>query len=86
MHDDYLANAYLELKRVEKAIREYQRILNINPNYPLAPFHVVQAYERKNDTKQARPYFSRFLQNWKQADPGVPEVKEARKALSGLLN
>lgn len=84
LHEDCLANAYLELGRTDEAIEEYRRILKINPNYPLLSFHLAQAYERKVDKEQARFFFERFLQDWKHADPRVPELKEARKALAQL--
>ncbi len=73
-----LANAYLELGRADEAIAEYERILRINPHYPLAHFHLGQAYERKGDHEQARAAYQRFLQVWQGADGDVPEVVAAR--------
>jgi tetratricopeptide (TPR) repeat protein len=35
--EDCLANVYLELGRWDEAIAEYERILHLNPNYPLPP-------------------------------------------------
>ena len=40
---DCLANAYLELGRLDEAIAEYQRVISINPNYPLAHYHLAEA-------------------------------------------
>ncbi|MGH9956767.1 MAG: tetratricopeptide repeat protein [Pyrinomonadaceae bacterium] len=77
--EDCLANAYLELGRLDEAIAEYERILGINPNYPLAHYHLGQAYERKGQTEQARASYERFIQVWKDADADVPEVISARK-------
>jgi tetratricopeptide (TPR) repeat protein len=79
--EDCLANAYLELSRLDEAIAEYERILRLNPNYPLAQFHLAQAYERKGQRDQARIAYERFLQVWKDADPDLPEVLSAKKAL-----
>ena len=84
LYDDCLANAYLELGRLEEAIAEYQHILQFNPNYPLAEFHLGQAYERKGKAALARAAYERFLQNWKGADPDIPEVIEAKSLTTRL--
>ncbi len=79
LYEDCLANAYLELGLVDDAIAEYQRILHLNPNYPLAEYHLAQAYDRKGERDQARAAYARFLEIWKDADADVPEVMDARK-------
>jgi len=82
-YEDCLANAYLELGRWDEAIAEYERILRLNPNYPLVHYRLAQAYERKMQRDQARAEYERFLQVWSNADADIPEVVSARKALSG---
>jgi len=79
--EDCLANAYLELGRFDEAISEYERILRLNPNYPLVQYHLAQAYERKGQPDQARASYERFLQVWKDADPDVPEIVAARRVV-----
>ncbi len=78
-YEDCLANAYLELGRTDEAITEYERILQLNPNYPLAQYRLAQAYEGKGDRDRARAAYDRFLQIWKDADPDIPELIEARR-------
>jgi tetratricopeptide (TPR) repeat protein len=80
--EDCLAKAYLELGRFDEAIAEFERILRLNPNYPLAYYHLAQAYERKGLPAQARTSYERFLQVWKDADADIHEVIAARKKLS----
>lgn len=80
--EDCLANAYLRLGMLDEAIAEYERVLRLNPNYPLAAYRLAQAYERKGGQQQARAAYSRFLQAWKDADADVPEVGDARNRLS----
>lgn len=78
---DVLANAYLELGRLDEAITEYKRLLQLNPNWAWALFGIGQAYERKGDSESAQEAFRRFLETWKDADPDIPEIIEARNRL-----
>jgi tetratricopeptide (TPR) repeat protein len=80
-YEDCLANAYLELGRFDEAITEYNRVLKLNPNYPLVHYHLGQANERKGRENQARAEYERFLQVWSDADADIPEVIAANKAL-----
>jgi tetratricopeptide (TPR) repeat protein/DNA-binding winged helix-turn-helix (wHTH) protein len=81
--EDCLARGYLELGRLDEAIVEYERILRLNPNYPLAQYHLAQAYERQGKQDQARAAYERFLQIWKDADADLPEVITARQRFAG---
>jgi tetratricopeptide (TPR) repeat protein/DNA-binding winged helix-turn-helix (wHTH) protein len=76
-----LADALLELGRADEAIAEYERILKINPRYPLAHYHLAQAYGRKGDRARARAAYEQFLQVWQAADADMPEVRDARARL-----
>ncbi len=82
--EDCLANAYLELGRFDEAVAEYERILKLNPNYPLARFHLAQAYEQQGQTNEARAAYQSFLQTWQGADANIPEVIIARKFIGEL--
>jgi|SRR5579871_1917224 len=84
LYEDCLANAYLELSRFDEAIAEYQRILRRNPNYPLAQYHLAVAYQRKGEGAAARSAYEQFLLDWKSADASIPEVKQAKQALTAL--
>jgi len=83
--EDCLANAYLELGQLDEAILEYNRLLGINPQCPLAHFHLAQAYERKGESAFALSEYERFLQEWKDADTDLLEVVTARRRLTTLL-
>ena len=80
--EDSLANAYLELGKFDGAIAEYQRILQLNPNYPLARFNLAQAFKEKGLNAEARTEYLIFLETWKQADEDIPEIITARKFVS----
>jgi tetratricopeptide (TPR) repeat protein len=79
--EDCLANAYLEVGRLDEAISEYERILSINPQYPLAHYHLAQAYEGKGEADKARASYAEFLQIWKQADPDLREMIVSKNRL-----
>lgn len=81
-YEDCLANAYLELGRVDESIAEYERTLKLNPNYPLVHYHLAQAFERKGHNGQAQTEYQRFLEIWRDADADIPEVVNAKKLLS----
>jgi tetratricopeptide (TPR) repeat protein len=80
--EECLADAYLQLERFDEAIAEYERILRLNPNYPLARFHLAQAFERKGQIAEARKNYQMFLEMWKNADADIPEVISARKSIN----
>ena len=77
-YEDCLASAYLETGQLDEAISEYQRLLRLNPNYPLAHFHLAQAYERKGQITEARNSYKEFLRIWRNADGDLVEVVVAR--------
>lgn len=77
--EDCLANAYLELGRYEEAIAEYQRILRLNPSYPLASFRLGQAFQAIGLTQSAKESYSNFLETWKNADENIPEINQVKQ-------
>lgn len=81
--EDCLANAYLQLGQLDEAIAEYQRVLRLNPRYPLAHFGLAQAYERKGALSEARSEYKRFLSLWEKADRDIPQVQQAQARLRG---
>ena len=81
-YEDCLANAYMKLGRLDEAINEYQRILELNPNYPLVRYHLAEAYERKGQQDKARVEYERFLHIWQDADADVPEIVIAKNRLA----
>jgi tetratricopeptide (TPR) repeat protein/DNA-binding winged helix-turn-helix (wHTH) protein len=86
LHEDCLANAYLELGMISNAIAEYQRILKINPNYPLAYYHLGLSYQRIHDRKNAIAAFQLFLQASSSVDQDGPPVLDAKRFLHGVIS
>jgi len=78
-----LGEAFLELGRPDEAIAEFERVLAINPNYPLARYHLAEAHRMKGQQAEAVANYRAFLEIWKGADPDIPEVVQARSMAAG---
>jgi cytochrome c-type biogenesis protein CcmH/NrfG len=44
--------------------------------------HLKNRYEQQNDTAKAIEHYEKFLELWKDADPGIAEVEDAIKRLA----
>jgi serine/threonine protein kinase/Tfp pilus assembly protein PilF len=89
---DILARVYEQNGEIDKAIAEYERLTAINPQnisrawiYPPFYYRLGKLWEQKGDKLKARENYRRFLDLWKDADPGLPEVADAKKRLARLM-
>ncbi len=87
---DVLARAYWKKGELDKAIAEYGRLMTIDRKnqlrlliHPLYHYRLGRIYEEKGEKAQAREQYQKFLEFWKDADPGHPEIAEAKKRLAG---
>ena len=76
--------AYLQAKRGAEAPAEFQKMVDhrgiepISPNHSLAKLGLGRAYVMTGDTAKARAAYQDFFALWKDADPDVPILKEAK--------
>jgi tetratricopeptide (TPR) repeat protein len=82
--------AYLQLHDGTKAAAEFQKILD-NPGVntlsaflPLARLQLARAYALEGDTAKARTAYQDFLALWKDADPDVPVLLQAKSEYAKL--
>jgi tetratricopeptide (TPR) repeat protein len=89
-----LGRAYEALGMWPQAAAEYEKGLK-NPYlkwwsfenpavWVLDQFRLAKVYERIGDKDSARQWYERFLADWKDADPDIPELKQARQQLAAL--
>ncbi len=82
--------AYLAKHDGAAAAREFQKFLDhrgLVVNYPLASLAhlgLARAYALSGDTAKAKATYQDFLTIWKDADPDIPILKEAKAEYSKL--
>jgi len=91
LHYYPLALAYFKAGNLPKARAEFERVTNlIGPKYWFGDLYAKSFYwlgriaEIQKDKRQAIETYGKFLALWKDADPGLPEVEEAKKGLAAL--
>ena len=81
---------YLAAHQLNEAATEFQKILDhrsivVNePIGPLALLGLARAYALQGDTTKARPAYQKFLALWKNADPDVSVLREAKTEYAQL--
>lgn len=71
----------LQVGRAKEAIIWFDRALARTPNRSRVVLGLARAYRNAGDPTNARAAYKRFLTNYRLADPGLPEMAEARDAL-----
>ena len=76
--------AYLRAGKGSEAAAEFQKILDhegiavFSPRHPLARLGLARSHERMGDRGRSRHDYEDFLALWKDADPDIPILKEAK--------
>jgi serine/threonine protein kinase/Tfp pilus assembly protein PilF len=90
-HKDVLARAYVKKGEIDKAIAEYERLITFDPStkgrcliHPLSHYRLAKLYEERGWQGKAIEQYEKFLDLWKDADPGTAEVEDACRRLIGL--
>jgi hypothetical protein len=91
MYPVYLrGQAYLLARQGKEAAVEFQKIIDhrgIVLNFPLAALAHLglgRAYAMASDTAKARTAYQDFFALWKDADPDIPILKQAKAEYAKL--
>jgi serine/threonine protein kinase len=86
-----LALAYYKSEDIDKAREEYEKITALTTGryeygdiYAKSFYMLGKIYEEQGDTVKAIEHYEKFLDLWKDADPGIAEVDDARERLAEL--
>ncbi len=90
---DSMGQAYYFLKKTDEALKCYNDIQTLTTGrlswgnlYVLSYYWLGKIEKDKGNTEQSLEHFEQFLNYWKNADQGLPEILEAKKSISSLQN
>jgi tetratricopeptide (TPR) repeat protein len=76
---------------LDRAIAEYERLITFDPDsrdrrliHPKYHLELAKLYEEKDLSSKAIEQYEKFLELWKDADPGLVELENAKKRLASL--
>jgi tetratricopeptide (TPR) repeat protein len=91
LHSAYVrGRALLVLNRHAEAAAEFQKILDnpglvaLDPIGPLAQLHLATAHAASGDGARAKAAYDAFFRLWKNADPAIPVLRQARAEYARL--
>ncbi len=87
-----LARAYYKSGDLDEAREQYERITRLTRGrqsrgdiYALSFYMLGRIHEQQGKKSKAKENYEKFLDLWKDADPGIAEVEDAKKRLSELV-
>jgi eukaryotic-like serine/threonine-protein kinase len=88
---DVVARAYLQKDQIYDAIVEYERLTTFDPDkedrrFISSEYHyeLAKLYEQTGQRDKAIMKYENFLDVWKNADPDIPELIDAKTRLANL--
>ena len=79
--DELYGELLLEAGRPRDAMVWFERTLQRTPNRSRAVLGLARAAAKAGETAKSRAAYKQFLANWRLADPGSPELREAGEQL-----
>ncbi|MCI0413803.1 protein kinase, partial [bacterium] len=81
-----MTDCFLTMKQYDQAISSLQSMHSLAISqtiweYPKSLYLMASAYDAKGDRNTAKEYYRKFLSIWKDADPDLPELIEAKKRM-----
>jgi len=86
-----LGLAYYKSGNLDMARKEFERIISLTAGrldygdiYAKSFYMLGKINEQQGNKAKAIEHYEKFLDLWKDADPGIPEVEDAKKSLAEL--
>jgi tetratricopeptide (TPR) repeat protein/TolB-like protein len=91
LDQDVLARAYAAKGDPLRAIAEYEKLLTFDPaskdrrlKNPRYEYRLAKLLEKEGSTTDALAHYETFLEYWKDADPGLPDLIDAKARAEAL--
>ncbi len=91
LDQDVVPRAYEKMGNIDKAIEACRTLIDFDlkgpdrrMHNPVYHYRLGKLYETKGLKEQARTEYQKLLEDWKDADPGIPELVDAKKRLAAL--
>jgi tetratricopeptide (TPR) repeat protein len=91
LDQDVVARAYEKMGDIDKAIEAYRKLITFDPksqdrrmHNPVYHYRLAKLYDAKGFREQAAAEYKKLLDFWKDADPGIPELIDAKVRLAAL--
>jgi tetratricopeptide (TPR) repeat protein len=88
---DALGTAFHQLGNLDSARSQYEKIVSFGVGrldygdvYVKSYYRLAKINELQGKKAEAAGHYRKFLELWKNADPGRPEVEDARRRLAAL--
>ncbi len=88
---DAMGTAFYQSGDLNGARREYEKIISLGVGrldygdvYARSYYQLGKISEQQGKKAEAAEHYRKFLELWKNADPGRPEVEDARKRLAAV--
>ncbi|MDD1778893.1 MAG: tetratricopeptide repeat protein, partial [Candidatus Helarchaeota archaeon] len=89
---DELAQAYQQCGRIDQAIKEYEKLIQLDPKKreprfinPKYHYRLAKLYEQKGQTEEAIKQYALFLKIWSNAEKDLPELIDAKSRLAKFM-
>ncbi len=86
-----LALAYYKNGEIDKAIAEYEKILNVNPDrndlrliHPSYHYELGIAYQSRGDDQKALEQYRKFLDLWNIFNQNLPEIRDVKQRIKEI--
>ena len=83
---EILAEAHEASGNLSSAEQIHKDILRVFGGHALSYYELGRLNEKMGRSDEARPHYAKFLEMWKDADEGLPQLEDARRRLASLTS